>query len=139
MTYFYRRYPRGQRGNGIGLKGVFRNIFSKSNLKKGAQKLLKFGSDVLKEHNSNPGMSLLDATKKTAKDQITRGFKNIVQQKAIKPLTNRVGSSSPLKRKAKAPKYKLKHPKYPDFKGFNKSYKKPPKIPKFAKTSKFTL
>ena len=23
MTYFYRRYPRGQRGNGIGLKGVF--------------------------------------------------------------------------------------------------------------------
>ena len=82
-------------------------------------------------------MSLLDATKKTAKDQITRGFKNIVQQKAIKPLTNRAGSSSPLKRKAKAPK--RKHPKYPDFKGFNKSYKKPPKIPKFAKTSKFTL
>ena len=111
MTYFYRRYPRGQRGNGISLKGIFRNIFSKSNLKKGAQKLLKFGSDVLKKHNDNPNMSLLDATKKTAKDQITRGFKNIVQQKAIKPLTNRVGSSSSLKRKAKVSKKSAKKPK----------------------------
>ena len=114
MTYFYRRYPRGQRGNGIGLKGIFRNIFSKSNLKKGAQKLLKFGSDVLKKHNDNPNMSLLDATKKTAKDQIMHGVKNIVRQKAIKPLTNRVRSSSSLKRKAKAPKYPKfkKPPKY---------------------------
>ena len=66
MTYFYKRYPRGQRGNGIGLKGIFRNLFTNTNLKKGAQKLLKFGSDVLKEHNNNPDMSLLDATKKNS-------------------------------------------------------------------------
>ena len=111
MTYFYRRYPRGQRGNGIGLKGVFRNLFSKSNLKKGAEKLLKFGSDILKEHNSNPGMSLLDATKKTAKNKIVSGVNNFLQQKTIKPPTKSFASSSSLKRKAKASKKSAKKPK----------------------------
>ena len=111
MTYFYRRYPRGQRGNGIGLKGVFRNLFSKSNLKKGAEKLLKFGSDVLKEHNSNPGMSLLDATKKTAKNKIVSGVNNFLQQKTIKPPTKSFASSSSLKRKAKASKKSTKKTK----------------------------
>ena len=86
MTYFYRRYPRGQRGNGMGLKGVFRNLFSKSNLKKGAQKLLDFGSKVLKEHNENPGMSLLDATKKTAKNKIVSGVNNFVAAKSYKTI-----------------------------------------------------
>ena len=106
MTYFYRRYPRGQRGNGMGLNGIFRNLFSKSNLKKGAEKLLKFGSDVLKEHNSNPGMSLLDATKKTAKNKIVSGVNNFLQQKPIKPPSKSIATSSSLKRKVKASKKK---------------------------------
>ena len=109
MTYFYRRYPRGQRG--FGLKGIFRNLFTKSNLKKGAQKLLKFGSDVLKEHNNNPGMSLFEATKKTAKNTITSGVNNFLQQKAIKPPSNRIAASSSLKRKVKTSKKPRKKPR----------------------------
>ena len=111
MTSFYRRYPRGQRGNGLGLKGIFRNIFTKSNLKKGAQKLLKFGSDVLKEHNNNPGMSILDATKKTAKNKVVSGVNNFLQKKAIKPPSKSIVTSSSLKRKVKTSKKSKKKPK----------------------------
>ena len=111
MTYFYRRYPRGQRGNGMGLNGIFRNLFTKSNLKKGAQKLLDFGSKVLKEHNENPGMSLLDATKKTAKNTITSGVNHFLQRKAIKPPSKSNVTSSSLKRKVKTSKKSKKKPK----------------------------
>ena len=53
---FYRRRPNYyQRGGGLGL-GFLRNVFTKSNIKKGALKLLEFGSDVLKKHNDNPNI-----------------------------------------------------------------------------------
>ena len=74
---FYRRQPRYyQRGGGIGL-GFLRNVFSKSNLKKGAQKLLEFGSDVFKEHNENPDIGILDTTKNVAKRKVTNTVKNL--------------------------------------------------------------
>lgn len=76
---FYRRRPiYYQRGGGIGL-GFLRNIFTKNNIKKGAQKLLEFGSDVLKQHNQNPNTGLLDATKKVARQKVTNSLKNVFQ------------------------------------------------------------
>ena len=56
-------------------------------------------------------MSLLDATKKTAKDKITSGVNNFLQQKAIKAPSNRNASSSSLKRKVKTSKKSGKKPK----------------------------
>ena len=77
-------------------------------MKKGAQKLLKFGHDVLKTHNDNPEISLLDATKKTAKNKITSGINDFLQQKTIKPQSNQNTISTSLKRKATTSKSKKK-------------------------------
>ena len=65
----------------------------------------------MKEHNSNPGMSLLDVTKKTDKNKITSGVNNFLEQKAIKPPSKSIATSSSLKRKAKASKKSDKKPK----------------------------
>ena len=56
-------------------------------------------------------MSLLDATKKTAKDKITSGVNNFLQQKAIKPPSNIIAGSPSLKRKVKTSKKSRKKPR----------------------------
>ena len=56
-------------------------------------------------------MSLLDATKKTAKHKIVSGVNNFLQQKPIKPPSKSIATSSSLKRKAKASKKSAKKPK----------------------------
>lgn len=80
-----------QRGGGLNL-GFLRNIsniFSKGNLKEnlkkglkhGAQKLLEFGSNVLKTANSNPNIGILDAAKSTAASEIKKSFRNLMENK----------------------------------------------------------
>ena len=59
--------------------GFLCNVFTKSNIKKGAQKLLEFCSDVLKKHNENPNIGILDATKKVAKQKVSNTVKNFLQ------------------------------------------------------------
>ena len=50
--------------------------------------------------------------KKTAKDKITSGVNIFLQQKAIKPPSNRNATSSSLKRKVKTSKKSSKKPKF---------------------------
>jgi 6-phosphogluconate dehydrogenase len=110
---FYRRQPiYYQRGGGLGL-GFLRNVFTKSNLKKGAQKLLEFGSDVLKQHNQSPNIGILDATKKVAKRKVANTVKKILQKPStsINSEVSKKYVSRPLKRRGAAVKSKSKRRK----------------------------
>ena len=103
-----------QRDRGLNL-GILQNIFSKGNLTKGlqhgAQKLLEFGSNVLKKKNTNPKIGLLEAAKSTASSEIKKSFNNLIGNKKS------INSASPLlkktsvTRKRKRPQAKIKKAK----------------------------
>ena len=95
MVFYRRRPDYYQQGGVLGL-GFLRNVFTKNNIKKGAQKLLEFGSDVLKKHNENLNIGILDAKKKVAKQKVSNTVKNLLQNPPApintgilkKPVTN---------------------------------------------------
>ena len=74
-------------------------------LKHGAQKLLQFGSDVLKTANSNPNIGILDAAKSTATAKLKNYFNNLMENK--KSINNAAPSMKKVsvsrKRKYKVP------------------------------------
>jgi hypothetical protein len=109
MTFYRRRPIYYQRGGGLGL-GFLRNVFTKSNLKKGAQKLLEFGSDMLKQHNQSPNIGILDATKNVAKRKVTNTVKHFLQKPSthLNSEVSKKSVSRPLKRKRAAVKSKSK-------------------------------
>ena len=60
---------------------IFEKYFSNENLKKGAQKVLEFCSNVLKESNNNPKIGILNATKNVAKSEMKKSINNLFGNK----------------------------------------------------------
>ena len=78
MVFYRRRLNYYQQGGGLEL-GFLRKVFTKNIIKKVAQKLFEFGSDVLKKHNENPNIGILDTTKKVAKQKVSITVKKFLQ------------------------------------------------------------